>query len=75
MSDNTPINARAIEFGAFNKEFIRLVKSLNRLGIDSMEAANIASNTLDSFLQYANNNKFAESNPILLAPADDHHGG
>jgi hypothetical protein len=61
MQDNAPINQISIEFGAFGKSFVELVKNLKKAGLDADNSALTAISLAESFLNYANAKKFADT--------------
>ena len=61
MEENAPLNQMAIEFGAFGKSFVQLIKELKKEKLEPMDATAAALDLVFAYLNYSNAKKFADN--------------
>lgn len=74
MNEDKPASHEAVVLHGLVSEYLYIIDELDKREVPLKTAMQIAGDLVSSFLTYSNNNKFAESTPVLLAPEEETHG-
>jgi len=72
MKDNIPLGQESVVFHGLIKEYLYIIDQMKKRGATQRVAINVANNLTSAFLNFSNNNKFAEAPSILVAPEEEH---